>query len=45
LAGWTNEGTLTPDEGVEYLSYVEAKDLLAIFKLKAKSRFEASGTN
>jgi hypothetical protein len=45
LAERANEGTLTPDERAEYLSYVEAADLLAIFKLKAKHHLEANGSN
>lgn len=40
LAERANEGELTPDERDEYLSYVEAADLLAIFKLKAKRYLE-----
>jgi hypothetical protein len=36
LAERANEGDLTPEERDEYLSYIEAADLLAIFKLKAK---------
>ena len=36
LAERANEGTLTPDEQVEYLRFVEACRLLAIFKLQAK---------
>jgi hypothetical protein len=36
LAELANEGKLTPEERDEYLSYVEAADLLAIFKLKAE---------
>jgi hypothetical protein len=40
LAERANEGELTPDERDEYLSYVEAADLLAIFKLKAKRHLE-----
>lgn len=36
LAKRANEGELTPEEHDEYLSYIEAADLLAIFKLKAK---------
>ena len=45
LAERANEGTLTPDERAEYLSYVEAADVLAIFKLKAKHHLEANSTN
>ena len=45
LAERANEGTITPDERAEYLSYVEAVDLLAIFKLKAKHHLEANSTN
>ena len=45
LAERANEGTLTPDERAEYLSYVEAADMLAIFKLKAKHHLEANSTN
>jgi hypothetical protein len=44
LAERANEGELTPDERDEYLSYVEAADLLAIFKLKARRHLEANGT-
>jgi hypothetical protein len=43
LAGRANEGELTLEERDEYLSYVEAADLLAIFKLKAKRHLEATG--
>ena len=43
LAERANEGELTPEERAEYLSYVEAADLLAIFRLKAKRRLEANG--
>jgi hypothetical protein len=45
LAERANGGTLTPDERAEYLSYVEAADLLAIFKLRAKHHLEANGSN
>jgi hypothetical protein len=45
LAERANEGTLTPEERAEYLSYVEAADLLAIFKLKAKRHLETNGSN
>ena len=44
LAERANEGKLTPEERDEYLSYVEAADLLAIFKLKAKRHLEANGS-
>ncbi len=44
LAERANEGELTPEERDEYLSYVEAADLLAIFKLKAKRHLELNGT-
>ncbi len=43
LAGRANEGELTPEERTEYSSYVEAADLLAIFKLKARLDLESSG--
>jgi len=43
LAQRANEGELTPEERDEYLSYVEAADMLAIFKLKAKRHLEAHG--
>jgi hypothetical protein len=43
LAERANEGELTPDERAEYLSYVEAADLLAIFKLKARRHLQANG--
>lgn len=42
LAERANEGKLTPEERDEYLSYVEAADMLAIVKLKAKRRLEAT---
>lgn len=42
LADRANEGELTPEERDEYLSYVEAADMLAIFKLKAKRRLDTS---
>jgi hypothetical protein len=38
LAARANEGELTLEERDEYLSYVEAADMLAIFKLKARRR-------
>jgi hypothetical protein len=44
LAERANEGELTPDERDEYLSFVEAADLLAIFELKARRHLEANGT-
>jgi hypothetical protein len=43
LAERANEGLLSPEERDEYLSYVEAADLLAIFKLKAKRHLDAGG--
>ena len=43
LAERATEGELTPEERDEYLSYVKASDLLAIFKLKAKQHLEAPG--
>lgn len=43
LAERANEGELTPEERDEYLSYIEAADMLAIFKLKAKRHLETSG--
>ena len=43
LAERANEGLLTPEERDEYLSYVEAADLLAIFKLKAKRHLDSNG--
>ncbi|HKM55893.1 MAG TPA: hypothetical protein VJY33_20980 [Isosphaeraceae bacterium] len=43
LAERANEGTISAEERAEYLSYVEATDLLAIFKLKAKHHLEANG--
>ena len=43
LAERANEGELTPEERDEYLSYVEAADMLAIFKLKAKRHLDANG--
>jgi hypothetical protein len=43
LAVRANEGELTPEERDEYLSYVEAADLLAIFKLKARRNLESKG--
>ena len=41
LAERANEGELTSEERDEYLSYVEAADLLTIFKLKAKRQLDA----
>ena len=43
LAERANEGELTPEERDEYLSYVEAADLLGIFKLKARQRLNGNG--
>jgi hypothetical protein len=45
LAERANKGELTPEERDEYLSYIEAADLLAIFKLKAKRQLEAHGSS
>lgn len=42
LAERANEGQLSPDERDEYLSYVEAADWLALFKLKAMRHLETS---
>ncbi|HJZ54226.1 MAG TPA: hypothetical protein VKE74_04680 [Gemmataceae bacterium] len=44
LAERANEGELTNEERSEYLSYVEAADLLAIFKLKVRRHLETNGT-
>ncbi len=44
LAERANEGELTPDESDEYLSFVEAGDLLAIFRLKARQHLEENGS-
>ncbi|WP_165226175.1 hypothetical protein [Aquisphaera insulae] len=41
LAGRANEGLLTSEERDEYLSYIEAADMLAILKLKARQRLDA----
>jgi hypothetical protein len=43
LAERANEGELTPEERDEYLSYVEAADMLAVFKLKARRRLAGDG--
>jgi hypothetical protein len=43
LAERATEGLLTAEERDEYLSYVEAADLLAIFKLKAKRYLDSNG--
>jgi hypothetical protein len=43
LAERANEGELTPEEHSEYLSYVEAADLLAISKLKARRHLQTNG--
>ena len=43
LAQRANEGNLSPEERDEYLSYVEAADMLAIFNLKAKQHLDANG--
>jgi hypothetical protein len=36
LAEKSNDGLLTPEERAEYKSYIDAADLITIFKLKAK---------
>ncbi len=41
LAAKANEGTLTPDEEVEYKEYVEAADIVGIIQSKAR-RFLAN---
>jgi hypothetical protein len=43
LAERANEGELTPEVRDEYLSYIEAADLLSIFKLKARRHLHANG--
>jgi len=45
LAERSNEGELTSEERAEYLSYVEASDVLAIFRLKAKRHLESQDSN
>ena len=40
-----NEGSLTPEERTEYLSYVEAADMVAIFKLKARRQLQGDSTS
>jgi hypothetical protein len=45
LAERANEGELTEEERAEYLSYVEAADLLAIFKLKARRHLDRNGNS
>jgi hypothetical protein len=45
LAQRANEGELTAEERSEYESYMEAADLLAIFKLKAKQHLETRGAS
>ncbi|GMR24654.1 MAG: hypothetical protein BMS9Abin37_3232 [Acidobacteriota bacterium] len=42
LAGKANEGSLTPDESLEYDKYVEYMDFVAYMRLKARSRADAS---
>ena len=42
LAGKANEGSLTPDESLEYDKYVEYMDYVAYMRLKARSRADAS---
>lgn len=43
LAERANEGELTPEEHDEYLSYIEAADMLSIFKLKAAKHLKDAG--
>ncbi|GMR21937.1 MAG: hypothetical protein BMS9Abin37_0260 [Acidobacteriota bacterium] len=42
LAGKANEGSLTPDESLEYDKYVEYMDFVAYMRLEARSRADAS---
>jgi hypothetical protein len=42
LAERANEGLLTSDERSEYQSYVDAADLISLFKLKARRLLEAA---
>jgi hypothetical protein len=42
LAERANEGALTPEERSEYQDYVDAADVIAIFKLKARRLLQAS---
>ena len=42
LAAKANEGSLTPDESLEYDKYVEYMDFVAYMRLKARSRADAS---
>jgi hypothetical protein len=41
LAQRANEGLLTPAERSEYQSYVDAADMITLFKLKAKRLLQA----
>jgi hypothetical protein len=43
LAERANEGALTPEERSEYQDYVDAADMIAIFKLKARRLLQSSG--
>ena len=44
LAEKANEGTLDDDERSEYGAFIEAADVIAILKLKARRRLEPSGS-
>ena len=39
-----NEGTLTDDERSEYEGFVDAQDIIALLKLKARAVLSSSGT-
>ena len=43
LAERANEGELTAEERDESLSYIEASDRLAVFKLKARRHLDRNG--
>ena len=43
LADKSNEGTLSADEREEYEGYIDALDIIAIFKLKAKAALRRQG--
>jgi hypothetical protein len=44
LAEKANEGTLDDDERSEYEAFIDAADVIAILKLKARRRLERSGS-